>query len=464
MLLPAVNAACYPRTSPSLLPLAAAEMSAPESATATLVLTGESTGELVARRWCVEVIKGPDSGKQVQRDGGTVLIGSHPSADLILTDATVSRHHVELRLRAEGVLAVDLGSTNGIRVGGARVERALITPGGTLSLGKTELKLRPIDRKLDLSAGGLQRFGEFITSYKPLEQQLARLAWVAKSEATVLIEGETGTGKELLARAIHDHSPRATSPFVVVDCTNVSETLLESQLFGHLRGSFTGAIADQIGAFEAGNGGTVFLDELGELPIHLQPKLLRVLEARTIRRLGDLVERPIDVRFVAATNRRLEQMVARGTFRSDLYYRLSVVRAELPPLRQRHEDVATLAQSLAERFSRGRARLSPEAVATLQRYDWPGNARELRNVIERAITLADHSLIGPEDLFPERAPAPVPSYHQARDQMTAEFERRYVEALLARHPNNISAAAREAGLSRNSLYALMKRAGVTETK
>jgi DNA-binding NtrC family response regulator len=424
----------------------------------TLILTDSDSGELVARRWVVVVIAGPDEGKSIERQGGTVVVGSHPEADLTLTDPSVSRYHAELRLLPEGVLAVDLQSKNGTRIGGARIERALVAAGGTLKVGKTELEVRPNDDPIELSEEP-DAFGEFETLSKACRKILAQLRLVARTEATILIQGETGTGKELLARAIHQTSDRAAGPLVVVDCGAVTKSLLESQLFGHVKGAFTGAVEGREGAFEAAQGGTVVLDELGELPLDLQPKLLRVLEARTVRRVGDVKDIPVDVRFVASTNRDLDAMVRAGEFREDLFYRVAVVRAKVPPLRERPEDIPLLAQSSARKIGGPAVRLTMEAQAVLASYDWPGNARELRNVIERAVVLNKGRHIEPKDLFPEEDDSPH-TFHEAKDRVIADFERRYVKALVARHQGNVSGAAREAGLSRNALYALMKRSGI----
>jgi DNA-binding NtrC family response regulator len=425
----------------------------------TLVLTDSESGELVARRWVVEVIAGPDAGKSIVRTGGTIVVGGSDEADLSLTDPSVSRYHAELRLLPEGVLALDLGSKNGMKVGNARVERALVPAGGTIKLGRTEIKVTPKDDEIPIGDEP-EAFGGFVTASKSCRKVLSQLRLVAKTEATVLIQGETGTGKELLARAVHDHSSRAKGPFVVVDCGAVTKTLLESQLFGHLKGAFTGAVESRAGAFEAGNRGTVVLDELGELPLDLQPKLLRVLEARTVRRVGDVEDKPVDVRFVASTNRDLEAMVRRGEFREDLFYRVAVVRAKVPPLRDRLEDVPLLALHVAKKLGGEGLRVTAEAQALLASYDWPGNARELRNVIERAVALHKGGALEPKDLFPEDEQHDRHTFHQAKDHVIADFERRYVKSLLARHQGNVSSAAREAGLSRNALYALMKRAGL----
>ncbi|MBI4820007.1 MAG: sigma 54-dependent Fis family transcriptional regulator [Deltaproteobacteria bacterium] len=419
--------------------------------------------ELVARRWRIEVESGPDRGKAVVGEAGTLVAGTHADADLVLTDGTVSRYHAELRLLPEGVLVVDLGSTNGTRVGGARIDRCLIPPDGCFRLGQSQLRARAIDAKVEAlhqePTEKVTQLGAFLTSHAALARTLGQLERVAKTEASVLIQGETGTGKEVLARAVHDLSHRASGPFVVVDCGAVHAQLLESQLFGHKKGAFTGASSDHAGAFEAAKGGTVFLDELGELPIDLQPKLLRVLEARTIRRLGEVQDRPVDVRFVAATHRDLDAMRKARAFRDDLYFRVAVVRATVPPLRERLCDVPLIARKYVEDLSHGKVSLSRQACDALSQYDWPGNARELRNVIQRALALSDETTIGPDQLFPETKESDEP-FHTAKERVIAEFEIRYVRSLLDKHEGNVSRAAKEAGLSRNALYALMKRAGL----
>lgn len=441
--------------------MGAASSDDPSYGDSTLVLTDSESGELVARKWRVVVVDGEDQGLQLERRGGTVLVGSHADADLKLSDPSVSRYHAELRLLPEGVFVVDLGSRNGTRVAGTKVDRVLVPPGGSLKVGKTEIALRPEDDRVKV--GGEDRFGDFVTKTSAVRKVLSQLRLVAPTDATVLIEGETGTGKELLARALHDHSSRKGGPFIVVDCGAVKDTLLESQLFGHLKGAFTGASESRAGAFEAASGGTVFLDELGELPLDLQPKLLRVLEARTVRRLGDVEDKPVDVRFVAATNRDLEAMAKRGAFREDLFYRVAVVRARVSPLRERPDDVPLLAAATAERISDGRASLTRESLAALSTYDWPGNARELRNVIERAVALSKGAVITPDILFSDDGDDDRLSFKEAKDRVITEFETRYVKNLLDRHSGNVSAAAREAGMSRNALYALMKRVGLTSS-
>jgi DNA-binding NtrC family response regulator len=429
--------------------------------TSTLSISELGDNELVECTLEIEVVEGPDVGVRITIPAGRASIGAGDDVDLELSDPTVSRRHAELRAVADGVLVIDLGSKNGTRIADVAIKEALLTTDGTFSVGATKCRVSRRVRTIVTESADTERFGEYLTCSEKLKRAIELLRRVAQSEATILIEGETGTGKELLARAVHQHSERSNGPYVVVDCSAITPTLLESHLFGHVKGAYTGASDDRTGAFEAAGGGTVFLDELGELPIDLQPKLLRALESRTVRRVGDVADRPIDVRFVCATNRDLKRMVAEKTFRDDLYYRVAVVRVRVPPLRERPEDIPLLASHYAETLSDRPATLAPETFATLSHYDWPGNARELRNVIQRALALAETDRISPTDIFPSEESAPS-SFHEAKDKLIASFEKRYVKALLDRHQGNISRAAKEAGLSRNALYALMKRAGLSD--
>jgi DNA-binding NtrC family response regulator len=290
----------------------------------------------------------------------------------------------------------------------------------------------------------------------------------------VLIEGESGTGKELAARSLHDASARAQRPYVVFDCTTVSKDLAESELFGHARGAFSGAVSDREGAFRQADGGTIFLDELGELPLDLQPKLLRVLESGEIRRVGETHYRKVDVRVLAATHRNLNAEARRGRFRSDLLYRLAVLRVQLPPLRSRPEDIAAIAERLLAGQLSAESRVEGPNLERLQGYSWPGNVRELRNVLTRTLALAPRrdgqvrfselvfnlasDAVGPATLgyaFPG-VEVPLP-FKEAKQQLMTQFEEEYVEALLRRHGGNISQAAKAAGLSRKHLYALLRR-------
>ena len=295
------------------------------------------------------------------------------------------------------------------------------------------------------------------------------LGRAAKSDATVLLEGETGTGKEISAEALHRNSRRRDKPFLIVDCGAIPPQLLESELFGHERGSFTGAVSSRQGVFEAAAGGSVFLDEIGELAIDLQPKLLRVLERREVRRIGTNQHVPVDVRLIAATNRGLRSEVAARKFRSDLYYRLAVVEVKLPPLRERAGDLPALVDYILKGLGPldeeiAHALLAPEFLVKLGEHDWPGNIRELRNFIERCVALGDvrapTSNRVPAQASPEEAALSQRPLREAREEWTNTFERRYLEELLATHDNRVSAAARAAGVDRIYFYRLLWKHGL----
>jgi two-component system response regulator HydG len=318
-------------------------------------------------------------------------------------------------------------------------------------------------------------FEDFLGESPAMKQVYAVIDRVAVSSVDVLITGETGTGKELVARAIHRRSRRATGPFVPVDCGAIPDALLESELFGHERGAFTGADARRMGLVEFADGGTLFLDEVGELPPPLQAKLLRVLQERRVRRVGARVENAVDVRVVAATSRPIDEMVERGEFRRDLFYRINVVRIDLPPLRLRGDDIGLLAENFAHRaaqeMGRPTATLSPDAYQVLKSYHWPGNVRELQNVVRRAIAMTQLEIAGIDDLPDDvvaaagrlAADAAADGFFARRTQHVAQFERHYLTDLLTRHRGDVSAAAREARLPRGTLYRLMKGHGLDGT-
>jgi DNA-binding NtrC family response regulator len=290
------------------------------------------------------------------------------------------------------------------------------------------------------------------------------LARVASADAPVLIHGETGTGKELCAEALHARSARASAPFVVVDLAAIQPSLIESELFGHVRGAFTGAVADRAGAFERADGGTVFLDEVGELSAELQPRLLRALERGQVKRVGANDFKTVNVRVIGATHRDLPALAQEGRFRDDLYHRLAVLNVRLPPLRERRDDIPDLVRALLARLGQPDA-IGPEGIAALCGHDWPGNVRELRNAVERAVSLGH--LPGPGD-FAMAAPAPAPRttgwrglpFKVAKDKLVAAFERDYLLDLVSRCAGNISRAAREAGIDRVYLHRLLKHHGL----
>ena len=316
-------------------------------------------------------------------------------------------------------------------------------------------------------------FDDFLGESPAMRQVYSIIDRIAVSSVDVLVTGETGTGKELVARAIHKRSRRSTGPFVPVDCGAIPDALIESELFGHERGAFTGADARRMGLVEFADGGTLFLDEVGELPLPLQVKLLRALQERRVRRVGARQENAVDVRVVAATSRNIDQMVERGEFRRDLFYRINVVRIDLPPLRQRGDDVGLLAEFFANRAAAEMGRevggLTTDVYQVLKGYHWPGNVRELQNVVRRAIAMTRHPMAGIDDLPDDvvaasgrnaGAEAGAVGFFAQRTEHVARFEKQYLTDLLARHLGDVSAAAREARLPRGTLYRLMKGHGL----
>jgi DNA-binding NtrC family response regulator len=319
-------------------------------------------------------------------------------------------------------------------------------------------------------------FGPLVGPSPVMRALFARLERMAATDATVLIEGETGTGKELVARALHEHSGRTARPFVTVDCGSLPDNLLEAELFGHARGAFTDARAARPGAIEAAQGGTVFLDEIGELPLHMQPRLLRVIEARTVKRLGENRHRAVDVRFILATHRNLEDLVARHTFREDLFFRLAVLTVQVPALRHRLSDIPALAERLLPPHAH--RLLTPGLLAELASRHWSGNVRELRNVLERVVVLGpgdglhpDARPVDPPDAGPPSPPvAACPggiradwtglSLRRFRACALQSLEREYLARLLERHDRHITAAAVEAQIDRSHLHRLIRRHGL----
>jgi transcriptional regulator with GAF, ATPase, and Fis domain len=410
----------------------------------------------------LEVVEGPDQGRAVTACARVVRVGKAPDNDLVLSDESVSRHHCEVRLRGSEVRLVDLGSTNGTTVDGVRAVEVILSSASLIRLGSTSIRVSAVSEPLRIELSRRDRFGGLLGTGAAMREVFSVLERVAPSEATVLLEGESGTGKELAAEGIHAHSARVDGPFVTVDCGAIAEGLIESELFGHVRGAFTGAIGDRVGLFEQAHGGTLFLDEVGELPLALQPKLLRALEKRQVRRVGSSETHPIDVRVVAATNRDLAVEVNRGTFREDLFFRLAVVRVKLPPLRQRAEDVPMLVRHFVDCLAPDRVDLSAELVGSLAQRSYPGNVRELRNAVERALALASNKL---SDAPGTPAPSDLDAlielpFKEGSRRLTEEFERRYLERAMRLSGGSVSGAARIAGLSRRHVHNLLRRHGL----
>ena len=438
--------------------------------------TDETSGTLRARRYHIQIVAGPDAGVHSEIGDGTFIIGTHNSTDLRLTDKGVSRYHLELQLLPGGLKLTDLDSTNGTFQGATRIGSIVVTSASNAKhrfrLGNnTEVEIAPADVPIPVAGYHGESFGRAIGGSKSMRELFGLLAKVAPTDATVLLEGETGTGKELLAEAVHQHSDRKSGPYVVVDCGSLPKDLIGSELFGHVRGAFTGAVANKRGLIEEADGGTLFLDEIGELPIELQPQLLRALEKREVRPIGELRAKKVSIRVVAATHRSLADMVKAGTFREDLYFRLAVVRAPVPPLRKHKEDIPLLVRSFVQAAKHEDFTLSPDVLAQLMAHDWPGNVRELRNVVERGLSLEGGAIefeVNPADVgasMGDEAPSRGPvtkelldmSFKDAKGLLTESFEREYLTHLLKRHNGNISRAALEAGIDRNYIHRLVKK-------
>jgi len=421
--------------------------------------------KLRSRKIRIEVVDGPEVGRVVELLGPEVRVGSGRGCDLHLKDTTVSRHHMTLRIDGEDLRVIDAGSRNGTKLDGTRVRDAYARPDSQIAIGTTSLRLRLLSDVVELPLSSRERFGGLLGRTPTMRQLFSLLERVAASDATVLIEGESGTGKELVAEGLHEESDRGAQPFIVFDCSAVSAQLIESELFGHVRGSFTGATGDRVGAFEAADGGTLFLDEIGELPLDLQPKLLRALERLQVRRVGSNEPRSVDVRIIAATNRSLAAEVDRGRFREDLFYRLAVIHVHLPPLRERPEDIPLL----VEHFCRQQARhgqppptLPPRTVSGFAGQSWPGNVRELRNAVARAVSLGSPVDFRSTNEMPAITTAELDidlsvPLKVGRDKLADAYERAYLEAALQHTGGNVTKAAELAGVNRKFVQRAMKR-------
>ena len=434
--------------------------------TETTPIHATEAAAVTVRRFRMVAADGPHRGQAWASSLDRCTIGSHPSNDIVVDDATVSRFHCEVRLDATGARLRDLDSKNGTTVDGVRVVEGWLRSGSVIRLGRASFQFQVGLESVSVPLSLRDEFGSLVGSSAAMRSAFAVMERVAQSDATVLIEGETGTGKEGAAEGIHNASARRDKPLVVVDCGAVLGSLIESELFGHEKGSFTGAAGARIGAFEEASGGTLFLDEIGELPLDLQPKLLRAIERREIRRVGSNAYRPADVRVLAATHRDLRKAVNSGTFRSDLYFRLAVVRVTLPALRHRLEDlpllVGRILQKLGATHEVSAPLRTPEFMHRIAQGAWPGNVRELRNYLERCIVLQE-SL--PLEESGDRAPAAEGGlYTDARRRALDAFERHYLAAMLAKYQGKVAAAAKEAGIDRVSMYRLMRRHGLNASK
>ena len=413
--------------------------------------------EYVFQRFACRVTSGTSAGQWRVADGPELTIGSATGNDLEIGDPTISRHHCTVRVSAGGFEVRDLGSKNGTFVGDVRVGSAFLAHGAVLRLGQSKVRFEVLDELIREPIASSQRFGTMIGVSAAMRRLFSLLPRIAGCDTTTLIEGPTGTGKGLLAESIHQASPRASGPFVVVDCGALAPSLVESELYGHERGSFTGAHERRVGAFQAAHGGTIFIDEIGELDAEAQPKLLRVIEKRVVSPVGSSQIIPLDVRVIAATNRDLRTEVNAGRFRADLFYRLNVMRVRMPSLAERAEDIPLLATHFYRELSGNPDAIPPPGLlARWGSQPWGGNVRELRSAVERAMLVGEGpvpevdggSLAGQEG-----------SYRREKALALAAWESRFVSDLIRQHGGNISRAARAVKMDRNHLRALLQRYG-----
>ncbi|MBK9261977.1 MAG: sigma 54-interacting transcriptional regulator [Polyangiaceae bacterium] len=420
---------------------------------------------LCSRKLRVEFFRGPLEGKVFELPGPEIRMGSGRDCDVVIPDRTVSHQHAVLRVEKSGVRVIDSKSRNGTLVDNVRIRDAYARPDASISMGGSVMRLQMIRDVVELPLSTRDHFGALIGRSIAMRKVYALLERVAIADTTVLIEGETGTGKELVAAAIHEASPRAQQPFVVFDCSAVPSELIESELFGHVRGAYTNALGDRKGRFREANGGTLFLDEIGELPIELQPKLLRALEARTIRPLGADKEHVVDVRVLAATNRNLAIEVDRGRFREDLYYRIAVVPVRLPPLRERIDDIPLLVRRFEHDWRSRPNRPAPipdTVIERMKQLPWPGNVRELRNKVDMMLSLGLASLPGARQYESSRAGGAFDvdldtPFHSWCERLVESHTKAYFAAALEKTKGNVSQTAALAGVSRAFLQKIMKR-------
>jgi DNA-binding NtrC family response regulator len=439
------------------------ETPGPGEADTAVVAQQEPEGEEQAFE--LTVVEGPDAGARIVVEPGRpapALLGTSSACDLRLGDRQVSRRHARLEPAGRRLRVTDLDSTNGSFVDGVAVVEAFLLGGEVLRLGSTAVAVRRVPGPAQARARA-SSFGKVLGESAAMRRLYPLLERVAASDVPVVIEGETGTGKEVVAEAVHAAGPRAAGPYVVFDCTAVPPNLVESELFGHERGAFTGAFAARKGVFEQAHRGTLLIDEIGDLDPSLQPKLLRALERSEVRRIGAQQWIQVDVRVLAATRRDLDHEVQAGRFRDDLFHRLTVGRVELPPLRRRRGDVALLARHFWSELGGGTRRLPRQLLLRWEDYSWPGNVRELRNAVARQLSLGDTAPVSPEEddaaaeaersateadglvtrILSERLPLPM-----ARLALVTEFERLYIAQVLAEHGGNVPKAAEASGIAR----------------
>jgi DNA-binding NtrC family response regulator len=419
----------------------------------------------------LRVSSGADVGASITVDDGvpsTLLIGSSPVCALRLNDRQVSRRHAAVAVVGGMLQLIDARSTNGTRVNGLRVGEVFLGGGETIQLGETVLSVERASKTGEATVAFTRAFGRMVGGSREMRRLYPLCARLATSTVPLIIEGETGTGKEALAESLHSEGPRADGPFVVFDCTAVAPNLLEAELFGHERGAFTGAVASHRGVFEQAHGGTLMIDEIGDLDLHLQPKLLRAIERSEIRRVGGEKSIRVDVRIIAATRRDLDREIEAGRFRDDLFHRLAVARIELPPLRERRGDVTELTLAFCRELGADpNELLRSELFARWQAYRWPGNVRELRNAVVRYAALGElgefaeakpsaRGVVAGDDLVGAVLAQGLP-LAASRKLVVEQFEQRYVEHVLDKHDGVVTHAAKAAGIARRHFYRVGQR-------
>jgi transcriptional regulator with PAS, ATPase and Fis domain len=417
----------------------------------------------------ISVVAGPDTGLEREIINAALRIGTAADNDLVLSDSSVSRRHCAIEPLAAGVRIRDEGSTNGVFVGALRVVEVIATDALVIQLGDTKVRIEPLTDIVEREQLASERFGDMLGSSARMRELFADLLRIAQTDVTLLIEGETGTGKELVADAVHRASPRAAKPYVVFDCSAVVPTLIESELFGTVPGAYNGAV-NRPGVFEQAHGGTIFIDELGELPKELQPKLLRVLQERVVRRLGSERTREVDVRVISATNRNLAAEVKRGNFREDLYFRLATAEVHVPPLRDRIDDLPILVNHFLKRAQSDLTveRLAESVWNMFLHHRWPGNVRELSNAVQRLLVTPDRIFTSkdvPAEVVKVASPSTgaaedLPPLRVARREASERFEEQYVRALLERSGGSRKKAAATADVSREMIRKLLIKHGL----
>jgi len=435
---------------------------------ATRAIRTDGMAGLSLQRCTLVETEGPNPGQVHPIAKSRVVVGKSPDCDVTIADVTVSRQHFEILNEGGRYLIKDLGSTNGTELDGAPVREAYLRPGAVIKSGEVVFRFRTEYDPVQITPSERETFGGMIGRSVSMRECFALLEKVAPTEATVLLLGETGTGKGAAVAALHEHSKRGKGPQVVVDCGAVARNLIESELFGHVKGAYTGATALRKGALEESEGGTLLIDELDDMPLDLQPKLLRAFEERTFVRLGSNQPIKFDARVVAASKKDLAMEVAAGRFREDLYYRLSVVIIRLPPLRERPEDIPLLFDHFSGEVGKFDT-LPPAVRERWLNHSWPGNVRELRNAVERSLALDEDGLPGGGmGLRPQASPAAagtlIPDYSrpfkEAKERLLDAFEREYVKRLMLRSSGGVAGAARTAGIDRKHLYNLLEKHGL----